>query len=585
MKRKRNSLFGREATERAQSVRQLTDAELFAPGMPVRERETGERGEVLGHVKDWIKVKWRNRSKPTLIRASELAAGNPARRKRNALFSEMDSLFCADCDKALKGKGVKRPDGRMVCATCAKQIKRSAEDKKQRSLFVEARTLFNPSHLSPTSTHQIRVKGYCVPEHYRKGEKGAKRPQAVVKKKATTKARAKRAAKPSRVRLATFVRGKGGFRDDGQFAGELRYLGAKEGRTTGLVTKRGLYPDRMREIANEAGYRESDGTQFRNVGDFIAAVQSDLQGYEKFLPLSAYEYNPMKRAKKVGTKKRAGAKKAAATKKPVKKAAVKAKRATKRKNPGIVTAIVGGMASGAGYAVGSKWMDDRLRKKNPTGRKKKAAAKPDAARAFARQVAKEMSGYFKSVSGAAYGDRKKPVGVRNPAPKRLAIHPEVASMHREFLGRKHDRRTPGHGSALTPAQVAQLGKLHGLKVNGTTYRDFPASARLVADKDGNLHVTGARWQRGADGSLSITGAAPRKGELRIANPNQLTKVGPLEVVEYNARKSHLHGGGEFIFHHTMGEDDGRRPTLCLDPEGYMIVRGGSYTVQDVGIVN
>lgn len=63
-KRKRNSLFGPSATAKAKRVKKI---------VRVQERDTKEAGEVVQVLPGgWLKVKWDNRQRPTLIKRSEI---------------------------------------------------------------------------------------------------------------------------------------------------------------------------------------------------------------------------------------------------------------------------------------------------------------------------------------------------------------------------------------------------------------------------------------------------------------------------------------------------------------------------------
>lgn len=63
-KRKRNSLFGASAAAKAKRVKRI---------VRVQERDTKEAGEVIQVLPGgWLKVKWDNRQRPTLIKRSEI---------------------------------------------------------------------------------------------------------------------------------------------------------------------------------------------------------------------------------------------------------------------------------------------------------------------------------------------------------------------------------------------------------------------------------------------------------------------------------------------------------------------------------
>jgi hypothetical protein len=64
--RKNPGFFGSEAVAKAKRVQKIR---------PVVEKDTGERGEIIGSQGRYLKVKWRNRAKPSLISRSELKRG------------------------------------------------------------------------------------------------------------------------------------------------------------------------------------------------------------------------------------------------------------------------------------------------------------------------------------------------------------------------------------------------------------------------------------------------------------------------------------------------------------------------------
>lgn len=62
-----NGFFDTEAIKKAKRVTKIR---------PVRDRETGEKGEIIGTAPGgWVKVQWRDRAKPTLIKRTEIRRG------------------------------------------------------------------------------------------------------------------------------------------------------------------------------------------------------------------------------------------------------------------------------------------------------------------------------------------------------------------------------------------------------------------------------------------------------------------------------------------------------------------------------
>ncbi len=73
MKRRNSEMFGREAVAQAKRVTRVRR---------VRDKESGQLGEIIGKAaQGFVKVKWQDRAKPTLIKRSEIALvrGNPHR--------------------------------------------------------------------------------------------------------------------------------------------------------------------------------------------------------------------------------------------------------------------------------------------------------------------------------------------------------------------------------------------------------------------------------------------------------------------------------------------------------------------------
>lgn len=69
-----------------------------------------------------------------------------------------------------------------------------------------------------------------------------------------------------------------GFKADSDLQGEINRLRMRESGTTGLFSKDGLSPDKMREAAVEAGYLPEDAT----ISDLIDAIEDDLAGKKTY---------------------------------------------------------------------------------------------------------------------------------------------------------------------------------------------------------------------------------------------------------------------------------------------------------------
>jgi hypothetical protein len=73
--------------------------------------------------------------------------------------------------------------------------------------------------------------------------------------------------------ILTFIRKHGGIRPDEYYAGEIERFGLKEGGTTGLLRKKGLHADHMRELLEEEGLLSEGST----VSDLFDLMDAELR--------------------------------------------------------------------------------------------------------------------------------------------------------------------------------------------------------------------------------------------------------------------------------------------------------------------
>lgn len=165
------------------------------------------------------------------------------------------------------------------------------------------------------------------------------------------------------------------------------------------------------------------------------------------------------------------------------------------------------------------------------------------------------------------GSMKQPQPVairkRNPTKPRSALY-------EKFQGRKPERLSKTLASEHAPQTLVQLGKLHEVKLMGVreAIKFNPSRVRLCA-AHGKLWITGAKIDR----------PDPKQ------NPGTVHPIAEIDHVVYETWKPH-HGdqpGQRYI--HKLGEWSGNRPTLCVDREGYPVIKGGAYTIEDRGIVD
>ncbi len=192
----------------------------------------------------------------------------------------------------------------------------------------------------------------------------------------------------------------------------------------------------------------------------------------------------------------------------------------------------------------------------------------------------EYAGYDFSTRYAAIravrSERSKKAPRRNPTPKVKAQKPKTngsrprSALYEKFQGRKPERLSKTLASEHAPQTLVQLGKLHEVKLMGVreAIKFNPSRVRLCA-AHGKLWITGAKIDR----------PDPKQ------NPGTVHPIAEIDHVVYETWKPH-HGdqpGQRYI--HKLGEWSGNRPTLCVDREGYPVIKGGAYTIEDRGIVD
>jgi len=159
------------------------------------------------------------------------------------------------------------------------------------------------------------------------------------------------------------------------------------------------------------------------------------------------------------------------------------------------------------------------------------------------------------------------------APKKKRKNPQAAVPRRRtfemFNGRPSTQAREMEVSRHAPAKLDQLGGLVELKLgSGKTVKFNPSRVALAA-AGGKLWIAGKRF------------AKPNPA----AKTNEINPVDTIDHVVYTTYKPH-HGdapGTHYI--HKLGEDTGHLPTLCVDRDGYPVIRGGKYKIEARGIVN
>jgi len=158
--------------------------------------------------------------------------------------------------------------------------------------------------------------------------------------------------------------------------------------------------------------------------------------------------------------------------------------------------------------------------------------------------------------------RRTTNGSAKPKVSRAAIN-----KFEEFQGRGHSNITMDEVSSLAgKRKLYAIGPLKELKIKGVGVRKGARGSKLLADTKGKLWI-----------SEKIGTARP--------GSTGLVKIGEVEHVVYHARKPHVEADKWQDFIHHLGEETGHLPTLYIDPQGFGVLKGGRYTIEDRGIVN
>jgi hypothetical protein len=216
------------------------------------------------------------------------------------------------------------------------------------------------------------------------------------------------------------------------------------------------------------------------------------------------------------------------------------KRKSKRKNPLDPVSAFAGITGGVASALHIKEMLNRSKRKT----RRRANPKTKA-------VAKK---------------RANPKTKKRANPKTKVPHRRTFKM---FQGRAATTAKMLQVSRFAPARMDQLGDLIELKLIGApAIKMNPRRYKLCA-AGGKLWIAGGKFAK----------ANPAE------KPNVINPVGQVDHVVYGTRKPH-HGDVKYTHYiHRLGEDNGRLPMLCVDREGFPIIRGGDYKIESRGIVN
>lgn len=165
--------------------------------------------------------------------------------------------------------------------------------------------------------------------------------------------------------------------------------------------------------------------------------------------------------------------------------------------------------------------------------------------------------------------RRNKVSGHVTAKRASQANPSVQEVSRMFQGDTNGDVKNMHASDSAPGNLARIGRLVFLQVEGQRRPLRLPGAMVAADTRGRLWIVGTR--------------APLFNQK--AKPGEALDFGELRRICYDTAKAHIGNGKRFEYVHEFGEDGGKRPHLLIDHEGMPILRGGDYKLEARGIVN
>jgi hypothetical protein len=147
----------------------------------------------------------------------------------------------------------------------------------------------------------------------------------------------------------------------------------------------------------------------------------------------------------------------------------------------------------------------------------------------------------------------------------------------EYVDSVHVHRHSADLGRLVELEIFPIGDLSGERVVPLAFRPGE-NVRLAGNEDGTqLFFVGQVWLD--DRTLEKFGIGPAERN------KELVSLGKVHSLSYHAAK-HTHQFRPADYIHEMGERAGYLPDLIWSrPNRELILSGGSYTIEDVGIVN
>lgn len=180
--------------------------------------------------------------------------------------------------------------------------------------------------------------------------------------------------------------------------------------------------------------------------------------------------------------------------------------------------------------------------------------------------AKAQSGFSK--------DRAKQIregarSIRLPARKNPKASLPKRRTFEMFQGRPATTAKAMPVSRHAPARLDQLGDLIEIKLNSGKVLDLSGKNLKLCAAAGKLWIAGGKFAK----------ANP------AAKANEINPIDAIDHVVYGTYKPH-HGDHKYTHYiHRLGEESGLMPTLCVDREGFPVIRGGNYRIEARGIVD
>lgn len=219
----------------------------------------------------------------------------------------------------------------------------------------------------------------------------------------------------------------------------------------------------------------------------------------------------------------------------------------------------------------------RSAKANPKGRRMTSAefrSLNDKAHPYRIIVGGKDTGGFSTLAKAREWVKRHEGTVKLTIPKKAPARRNPKSTARRrtfemFQGRKVTTARPMLVSNHAPANLDALGDLVELKIAGGPTLKFNGKGTKLCAANGKLWIAGKRFAK----------ANPS------GKPNEINPIGEIDHVVYGTYKPH-HGDHNYTHYiHKLGEESGKRPILCVDREGFPVIRGGNYKIEARGIVD